>query len=79
MVYLTKDHYIRLFRKQTGFTPNVYITNKKMERAELLLLSTDIPIKQIASDLGYEDLSYFIRLFKKYANTTPLQYRNMTN
>lgn len=79
MVYLTKDHYIRLFRKQTGFTPNVYITNKKMERAELLLLSTDIPIKQIARDLGYEDLSYFIRLFRKYANTTPQHYRSMTN
>ena len=37
----------------------------------------DIPIKQIAHDLGYEDLSYFIRLFKKYANTTPQQYRRV--
>ena len=61
------------------YSSNVYITNKKMERAELLLLSTDIPIKQIARDLGYEDLSYFIRLFRKYANKTPQHYRSMTN
>lgn len=74
-VYLTKDHFIRLFRNQTGFTPNVYITNKKLERAELLLVSTSTPLKQIAYDLGYNDLSYFIKLFKKYTHTTPLKYR----
>ena len=74
-VFLTKDHFIRLFHKQTGCTPNAYITNKKMERAELLLITTDIPVKQIAHDLGYNDLSYFIRIFKKHTGITPQQYR----
>jgi len=75
-VFLTKDHFIRLFRKQTGVTPNVYVTDRKMERAELLLLSTDMPLKQIAHDLGYDDMSYFIKIFKKYAHATPQQYRD---
>lgn len=74
-VYLTKDHFIRLFRKNTGYTPNAYITNKKVERAELLLVTTDLPLKQIAHELGYDDQSYFIRLFKKNTLVTPQQYR----
>lgn len=74
-VYLTKDHFIRLFRKKTGYTPNAYITNKKIERSELLLVTTDLPLKQIAHELGYDDQSYFIRLFKKNTLVTPQQYR----
>ena len=58
-----------------NYRPASYITNKKMERAELLLITTDIPVKQIAHDLGYNDLSYFIRIFKKHTGITPQQYR----
>jgi AraC-like DNA-binding protein len=72
---MSKDHYIRVFKRETGETPNVYITKRKLEKAELSLVTTALPIKSIADSLGYADYSYFNRIFKKNAGVTPLQYR----
>ena len=49
---MSKDHYIRVFKHETGETPNAYITKRKMEKAELTLLTTDLPVKSIADLLG---------------------------
>lgn len=72
---MSKVHFFRMFKEQTGETPNAYFIKKRMEKAELLLITTEMPIKTIAVNLGYEDHSYFIRLFKKYSGITPQQYR----
>lgn len=72
---MSKDHFIRLFKRETGETPNIYIINRKMEIAELMLVTTVQPVKSIADMLGYEDYSYFTRMFKKVAGVTPQQYR----
>lgn len=72
---MSKDHFIRIFKRETGETPNTFITQRKMEKAQLLLVTTDQPVKSIADTLGYDDHSYFNRLFKKYAGLTPQQYR----
>ena len=72
---MSKDHYIRVFKHETGETPNAYITKRKMEKAELVLLTTDLPVKSIADLLGYDDYSYFNRIFRKNSGMTPLQYR----
>ena len=73
---MSKDHFIRTFKKQTGDTPNAYITKKKMEAAELLLITNDDTIKNVAMKLGYYDCSYFNKTFKKYSGATPQQYRD---
>ena len=72
---MSKDHYIRVFKHETGETPNAYITKRKMEKAELALLTSDLPVKSIADLLGYDDYSYFNRIFRKNSGMTPLQYR----
>lgn len=72
---LSKDHFIRLFKKEVGTTPLQYINQKKIEKAQLILITEDMPVKNIAYMLGYEDHSYFIRLFKKTVGITPLEYR----
>ena len=72
---MSKDHYIRVFKNETGETPNAYITKRKMEKAELTLLTTALPVKSIADLLGYDDYSYFNRIFRKNSGMTPLQYR----
>lgn len=72
---MSKDHLIRVFKQETGCTPNVFITRRKMEKAELLLVTTEHPVKNIAAALGYDDYSYFNRLFKKATGLTPQQYR----
>ena len=75
MVCVTKSHFIRIFVKMIGMSPLQYINRKKIDRAELLLITDDQPIKEIAYDLGYNDHSYFIRLFKKITGITPMAYR----
>ena len=72
---MSKDHFIRIFRKETGETPNAYITKRKMEAAELLLITSEDSIKSVAMSLGYDDCSYFNKTFKKYSGITPQQYR----
>lgn len=74
---LSKDHFIRLFKKEVGNTPLQYINQKKIEKAQLILITEDIPVKNIAYLLAYEDHSYFSRLFKKITGVTPQQYREL--
>lgn len=74
---LSKDHFIRLFKKETGTTPLQYINQKKIEKAQLILITDNMPVKNIAYLLAYEDHSYFNRLFKKVTGITPQQYRKI--
>ena len=76
---MSKDHFIRLFRQELGYTPTQFIIDKKMMKARLMLASENMSTKDIAYSLGYDDVSYFTRLFKKHTGTTPLQYRNSFN
>ena len=73
---LSKDHFIRLFRNEVKATPLQYINRKKIEHAQLTLVTSDTQVKDVALNLGFEDYSYFNRLFKKLVGTTPQEYRH---
>jgi AraC-like DNA-binding protein len=73
---LSKDHFIRCFRQAMHETPMVYVTKRKIERAEMLLASTDMTVKAIALGLSFSDTAYFIRVFRKITGVSPTQYRN---
>ena len=72
---ITKTYFIRLFKQEFGLSPVLYINLKKVERAQLLLYTTDCSVKEVAYKLGFSDHSYFIRLFHKVAGITPQEYR----
>ncbi|MDE6378608.1 MAG: AraC family transcriptional regulator, partial [Duncaniella sp.] len=72
---MSKDHFIRTFRREIGVTPMRYVIERKMEHAQLLLATGDMPVKSVAYAAGYDDHSYFNRLFRKEVGMTPLQYR----
>lgn len=74
-VCLSKDHFIRLFKHEMGVTPLHYINQKKIEKAQFLLLTEDSSVKNVAFTMGFDDYSYFNRLFKKLVGTTPQEYR----
>lgn len=76
---LSLEHFIRVFKKETGDTPNSYVTKTKMERAMVMLATSDAPVKTIALSLGYDDVPYFNRAFKKLLGMTPQQYRDSTH
>lgn len=76
---ITEDHFIRIFKKEVNCTPIKYINLKKLEKAQLLLLTTDMPIKDIAFELSADNISYFNRSFKNHTGKTPGQYREEFN
>ena len=75
IVCISKDHFIRLFKKETGQTPVQYISQKKIEKAQLLLVTENMPVKEVAYLLSYDDHSYFNRLFRKVTGMSPQEYR----
>lgn len=75
MTYMSQDHFIRTFKKELGYTPLKYINLKKIERAQLLLLTSQMSIREVAIELSFDNISYFNRIFKQYTGKTPSQYR----
>lgn len=73
--FLTKDHFIRLFKKEMGCTPGRFINRKKVEAAQLQILVSDTNIKDIAYGLGFDNISYFNRLFTKLTGESPGRYK----
>lgn len=73
--HLNVDHFSRLFQESTGLRPVKYIQLCRMERAQLLLVTTTDSLKEIAQKVGLPNQSYFNRLFKSYTNKSPGNYR----
>lgn len=67
---------IKNFKEQTGYTIVEYKTKKKMEFAADMLQNSNKKVIDIAYELHYESLSYFLRCFKKEFGMTPTEYRN---
>lgn len=64
------DYFQREFRKRIGWTPRKYQEFKRMERA-MLLLESGRKISEVANEIGYQDVYYFSRMFKRYVGTSP--------
>lgn len=73
---LSPDHFTRKFKSCFGVAPIVYINRKRIELACNLLLNSHYSIKEIGYSVGFEDATYFIRMFKKIIGVTPRQYRH---
>lgn len=69
-------HLARLFQKAFGQSPLAYVNTRKLERARLLLDDPRISVKEAADVVGYQDVSYFIRSFRRQFGRTPAQYRD---
>lgn len=74
-VYLAPTYLCVLFRKETGFTINAYITRERMELAKRLLRDASMKQYDICTAIGYKNPSYFTRQFKRYTGLTPSEYR----
>ena len=67
--------FIRRYRALTGQTPMQAFLHRKIERACYLLEVSDVPVAEIARQLGYDDPYYFSRLFRKITRISPARYR----
>ncbi|RNB58441.1 helix-turn-helix domain-containing protein [Brevibacillus gelatini] len=61
----------RLVKEETGHSPIDYVISLRMEKAKELLAGTDATMQEIAAFVGYQDVLYFSRLFKKHTGMTP--------
>ena len=72
---LSRPHFYKLFRAQTGVTPNLYLNTLLMEKALTALVSTEAPIAEIGEDLGFSAQSVFARFFAGHVGMAPSEYR----
>lgn len=63
------------FKRETGMTFTKFLQNVRIEKAASLLTATDIPIEEIAEQVGYKDINTFYSVFKRLTNVTPKEYR----
>lgn len=77
-VGLSDSHYRSKFRKATGVSPREYLQDRKAEKARSLLQETRLPIKEIATLVGYGDVASFHRAFTKLSGCTPARFRRET-
>jgi len=72
---LSVAHFCRAFRQSTGCPPHFYLLGLRIEKAKRMLRATREPISTIAMEAGYDDPSYFARIFKKQVGLAPMAYR----
>lgn len=71
---LHPDYFSRIFYKYTGERPIAFIHEKRIERAQYLITTTNMTYEDIAMETGFEHLPYFSRVFKKVTGITPGEY-----
>lgn len=70
----TEEHFIRLFQKETSLTPYQYLIHRRMREAGKLLLQ-NLPVKEVAMSVGYQDGKVFAYRFKQIFKISPSQYK----
>ncbi len=65
----------RIFQERFGRTPAAYLREARLQRAQELLLTTDLPIARIAAEVGFRYTSYFDRTFRQEFSLSPVEFR----
>ena len=73
--YISRSWLSRIFREVTGFSVVEYSNILRVRKARKLLACSDYSVTEISEQMGFESITYFERVFKKYTDCTPLKYR----
>ncbi|WP_279297671.1 helix-turn-helix domain-containing protein [Paraflavisolibacter caeni] len=71
----TPGLFFKTFFQYTGIRPLACLHEKRIERAQYLLTTTNMSYVEVATETGFENLPYFSRFFKKVTSLTPVQYK----
>ncbi len=69
------EHFRHMFKAHCGVSPKQYLIRKRLETAERMLVTTDIPVSDVALQSGFDNLSMFSFIFKKHTDLSPSEYR----
>jgi transcriptional regulator GlxA family with amidase domain len=72
---LPERSFARRFSKATGMSPMEYVHRLRLEEAKQMLETGDEPVEAVAAEVGYQDTSFFGRLFRRRVGLTPAHYR----
>lgn len=75
MAFLSQSHFCRLFKEYSGITVKEFTQKVRINEACIILRKSNKKIADIAAEVGYNDIKYFISLFKKLMGMTPNEYR----
>ena len=70
-VALSRSQFTRRFLAHTGLSPTRYLINARIDRARQLLTETNMSVTQVAMTLGYTDVAYFSRQYRRHTGRTP--------
>ncbi len=73
--YMSESHFFRVFRNTMGCTPTAFINQERIKKAKELINSSNKSIQVISDMIGFNNVSYFNRIFKKIVNQSPGKYR----
>jgi transcriptional regulator GlxA family with amidase domain len=74
-VNLTREHFSRLFKAETGLSPARYLKSLRLQKAKELVENTLMSVKEITYQVGINDESHFVRDFKLAYGLSPMQLR----
>ena len=74
---LSPMHFAGQFRTATGMRPHDYVLRRKVEEAQLLLLTSDMPIVDVALNFGFLSQAHFTTVFKRFVGTPPLRWQHV--
>lgn len=74
-VYLSKSHLSRILRQELGCTFTEYVNRQRIDRSKILLMDSRLSLADIAGAVGFDDQSYYTKVFKKVTGVTPGKYR----
>jgi two-component system, response regulator YesN len=74
-VHLNPSYLSVLFKEHVKMTFSEYVTRRRIQRGKDLLISTSLPINEIAEESGYKTAKYFIKIFREQEGMTPSAYR----
>jgi AraC family transcriptional regulator len=72
-------HLARVFRKVTGVSPGEYLQRARADRACDLLLNSEMPLSEVATECGFYDQSHMTRIVRRYSQATPRALRRLTS
>lgn len=75
LVHMNQDYVNREFKRLEGYTLMQYIQYYRMLMAKKLLQETDLSMTEIGLEIGYDSSSYFAKIFKRWTELTPMEYR----
>jgi AraC-like DNA-binding protein len=76
---MSPHYFCRFFKKVTGTTFKEYLLRIRIDKAKELLIQYNMSVTEIAYQVGFENLSYFFRVFKRFTRLNPMEFRKLSN